>query len=275
MQPAANAWPDRPVFDGIFGATANPLRLIFMIGAVWRLSREPAADKVQILEIGSWCGASALAWGEGIERYFGGNGKITCVDAWQPYVDLDTNQGGADRDMDAALRDGEPFEIFRHNIGFLPDSVAVDIRKGWSRDVLPKLPAGLYDLVYIDGDHTYAGVLSDIEQAAPLVRTGGILCGDDLELEAGQCDLGVLQARPNMDKHVDPARGVQYHPGVAKAVGEFFGPVSSWSGFWAMQKTTEGWAKIPLNGMPPHIPRHLHPKSLMGLKALLMAEGLL
>jgi predicted O-methyltransferase YrrM len=274
MQPATDPWPDRPVFDGVFGATANPLRLIYMIGAVWRLSQMRPAG-VQILEVGSWCGASALAWGEAIDLYFGGKGKITCVDAWQPYVDLEANSGRADRDMDAALVRGEAFEVFRHNIGFLPAGIDVEIRNGWSGEILPALQPDAYDLVYIDADHTYDAVKSDIENGTRLVRPGGIICGDDLERQAGSLDLSILNDRPSLDKYYDADLDVVYHPGVSKAVDEFFGPVSAWSGFWAMQKTPDGWMPLSLEGMAPHIPRHLHPQSLMGLKALLMQEGIL
>lgn len=38
---------------------------------------------------------------------------------------------------------------------------------------------GYFDLVYIDGDHTYAGVMADLEAWFGKVRPGGILCGDD------------------------------------------------------------------------------------------------
>lgn len=274
MQPLTDAWPDQPVLDGVFGATANPLRQIFMIGAMWRLAQEKRAGTVQVLEVGSWCGASALTWGEAMQLHFAGTGKITCVDAWQPYVDLQTNAGGVDQDMDAALNRGEPFELFRHNIGFLPAGIDVEISNGWSVDVLPLLEPGAYDLVYIDADHTYAGVKSDIENSIGLVRAGGIICGDDLELQAGECDLSILDDKPNIDKYYDEARDEAYHPGVTKAVAEAFGRVSSWSGFWAMQKTPDGWATVSLRGMPPHIPGHIPAQSLMGLKALLMQEGL-
>lgn len=151
----------------------------------------------------------------------------------------------------------------------------VEIRKGWSQDELPKLPAGMYDLVYIDGDHTYEGVKSDIANAAGLVRSGGILCGDDLELQAHECDLAILNTQPNIDQHYDPAVDAYFHPGVTKAVNETFGQVSSWYGFWAMQKMDDGWVPVSLRGMPPHIPGHIPARSLMGLKALLMEEGIL
>jgi len=36
-----------------------------------------------------------------------------------------------------------------------------------------------FDIVYIDGDHTYQGALGDLDFYAPLLRTGGILVVDD------------------------------------------------------------------------------------------------
>ena len=78
-------------FEGVYGFTANPLRLIFLMGTIWYLSQKGEHNHVQVLEIGSWCGASTLTWGESIEKYFNSNGSITCVDAWVPYVDLGAN----------------------------------------------------------------------------------------------------------------------------------------------------------------------------------------
>lgn len=40
------------------------------------------------------------------------------------------------------------------------------------------------DLVFIDGDHTYAGALSDCENWVSKIRPGGILCGDDWLMKA-------------------------------------------------------------------------------------------
>jgi predicted O-methyltransferase YrrM len=36
------------------------------------------------------------------------------------------------------------------------------------------------DLVYIDGDHTYDGVVKDLAAWYPKVKKGGIICGDDI-----------------------------------------------------------------------------------------------
>jgi predicted O-methyltransferase YrrM len=36
-----------------------------------------------------------------------------------------------------------------------------------------------FDTIYIDGDHTYEGVLQDIESWYPMLREGGVICGHD------------------------------------------------------------------------------------------------
>jgi predicted O-methyltransferase YrrM len=38
-----------------------------------------------------------------------------------------------------------------------------------------------FDLAYIDGDHTYEGVLKDLEVWYPLIKKGKVLCGDDYD----------------------------------------------------------------------------------------------
>lgn len=52
------------------------------------------------------------------------------------------------------------------------------------------------DVVYVDGDHTYEGVKTDIECWWPKVRPGGILCGDDyVKSTTGKgFDYGVIEA---------------------------------------------------------------------------------
>ena len=47
-----------------------------------------------------------------------------------------------------------------------------------SKDAVNDIPDGL-DFVYIDGDHSFQGVLDDIKNYLPKVREGGILGGHD------------------------------------------------------------------------------------------------
>ncbi len=55
----------------------------------------------------------------------------------------------------------------------------VEIRKGFSAEVLLSYPDHYFDWVYIDGNHTYDYVKKDIELSFKKVRPGGIIAGDD------------------------------------------------------------------------------------------------
>jgi len=265
---------NQPNFEGVYGITANPLRLIYLMGTIWYLSQKCKHNHVQVLEIGSWCGASTLTWGESIEKYFNSNGSITCVDAWVPYIDLGVNPTEDIQMIDNALRKNEVFDVFKHNIQFLTNSIEIKIHKGWSQDILPSLEKETYDLVYIDGDHKYDIVVSDIKNAVPLLRNGGIMCGDDLELQLHECEPSISNINQNVDRLYNEALDTYYHPGVTQAVGEYFGAISSWAGYWAVEKCDNGWKNISLEHMPANIPSHLNPKSLIGLKVVLMEMGL-
>jgi predicted O-methyltransferase YrrM len=50
---------------------------------------------------------------------------------------------------------------------------------GYSKDVLPKLPAWRFDLVFVDGDHTAAGIGYDLAEAQRLAVPGGVLAFHD------------------------------------------------------------------------------------------------
>jgi predicted O-methyltransferase YrrM len=267
--------PAAPNFEGPLGRTANPIRMLYMLGAVWRLSQSLRSESIRILEIGSWTGMSALAWADAIQFYFGGRGTITCVDAWQPFVDMNANPNPNYQDTDAILRSGEAYEVFQNNMRSLPATVTLEVHRGWSRDVLPSLQEEAYDLVYIDGDHSYATARSDIANSMKLVRQGGIISGDELELQLQDGVPDISADKPGIDENYEPERKVWYHPGVTKAVGEAFGPVSAWFGFWAMRKREDGWQAVELDGMPIRIPRHVPPKTIFALKRVMMEVGLI
>ena len=265
----------KPNFSEIYEYTAHPLRLVFMIGSIWYLSKVFANKRLNLLEIGSWCGASALTWGEALQIHNNGIGNLTCIDAWQPYIDLNINTDAPNQHMHSLLNTEEPYNIFKYNMQFLPKSVDLRILRGWSQNILPTLPEGEFDLVYIDGDHCYESVLEDIKLSAGLVADGGIICGDDLELETQNVDALIAKENPRLDKYFNKELDIVYHPGVTLAVGETFGPVSSWDGFWAMQKNGSEWDQISLDGMPARLPSNLSSKNLVGLKSLLMQHGLI
>jgi predicted O-methyltransferase YrrM len=258
-----------PNFEGVYGSSINALRLVYMIGAVWLLARQYSGRKLAILEIGSWCGASALTWGEALELFNDSRGKITCVDFWEPHHDIDINQDAIYKEMNDAAESGDAYTVFLQNIQSLPEGVEIEIIRGDSKEVLPSLEGQMYDLVYIDGDHTYESVKADINFCLELVNEGGILAGDDLEIQAHAVNNPISINEPVLDRVINAEYGSNYHPGVTLAVSEIFGPVSSWYGLWGMQKFGDEWKQFSLDGFPMHIPKFLPVKHLIKLKSLL------
>jgi hypothetical protein len=82
------------------------------------------------------------------------------------------------------------------------DAPHIRLFKSKSVEFLQSRPDDTYDIIYIDGDHSYAGVNADLQQAYAKIKNGGYIMGHDYEM--------------NMTK----ARHY-YNFGVKRAVDEF------------------------------------------------------
>lgn len=71
------------------------------------------------------------------------------------------------------------WEIFHHNLNRYGVAGRVQAVRRRSEEVLPGLPAGGFDLVFIDGDHGEHVAEFDCRQARRLVRAGGIVAVHD------------------------------------------------------------------------------------------------
>lgn len=187
-------------------------------------------------------------------------GTVICIDNWEPFIaETDLQRGEVIyRDMDNLARNGLAYELFRHNIGCGPAGVPIETTRGHTVDVLKAMPAESVDLIYIDASHYYDAVSADLAAAIPLVRQGGILCGDDLNLQIGE--VSEAEARRNIGTDfVNEAGRAPYHPGVTLAVHEQLGLVSKHGRTWFMRKTGSAFTGFDptREGMmyvPPHWP---------------------
>jgi len=59
------------------------------------------------------------------------------------------------------------------------ESGKVEVHREYSNDVMSAFPDDYLDRVYIDGDHGYQGVLTDLRLCYAKVKPGGLICGDD------------------------------------------------------------------------------------------------
>lgn len=126
----------------------------------------------RVLEIGSYEGRSTSYL---IERCAGfGPLQIHCIDTWQGSVDLSSEKmSGVEQRFDRNVA-----------TAISKSGAEVEFRKIRQRSEIAL--AGLiteradpFDLIYVDGSHTAADVLTDAVLAFQLLRVGGIVIFDD------------------------------------------------------------------------------------------------
>lgn len=61
---------------------------------------------------------------------------------------------------------------------FLDDNT-VTVHKGTSFDILNSFSDDYFDVIYVDGDHSYDGVKLDLSLSFLKVKNGGLICGHD------------------------------------------------------------------------------------------------
>jgi predicted O-methyltransferase YrrM len=247
----------KPYFGRQLSAFQSPpVRYALLADLTRYVLREKPVAKV--LEVGAWAGASAITFGLVVQEIGITDCKILCVDPWEKcFVPEDSSLHY--KRMNAAITDGRIQELFHHNVNVCGLRDMVEVKKACSRDVLPHLESATFDLVYIDGSHKKDDVLYDLQQAKRLVRSGGVICGDDLELLKAQIDSGAHQRElmKDTDFVVDPRTGCSYHPGVTEAIAAVFEDVWREYGFWCVERSGAQWSIPNFQASNLEIPPHL------------------
>ena len=118
-----------------------------------------AQDCQRILELGPYRGRSTRALLDN------SNAHLWCVDTWDSRIFKETYSSTAQ------------YNSFLRNIA---DSRArVTVLRMTTKEATAHMPPELFDLVFIDADHTYEWVRHDILAYAPRLRSGGVLSGHD------------------------------------------------------------------------------------------------
>ena len=126
-----------------------------------RTARRP----IKIVEIGAYLGASssfmAAALGDG-------GGEVFCIDTW-------TNDAMSEGNRDTLAEFLVNTDRFKSRIRPV---------RGWSHDtnVIAEVSTavGIIDLLFIDGDHSYAGALNDWRRYSPLLAPGAVVAMHDV-----------------------------------------------------------------------------------------------
>lgn len=118
-----------------------------------------------IIEIGCWFGESTIFMASHLQR----NGKVYAIDSWIGYP----------RETYKITR--YVYERFLSNVihaGLTDRIVPIRMTSLTANRIFAQKYSRAVDMVYIDGDHAYKAVYSDIKAWRPYVKPGGILCGN-------------------------------------------------------------------------------------------------
>lgn len=127
-----------------------------------------AAKHQNILEIGSWQGRSSYALAANTP------GKLLCVDTWKG-----TMSERAHRERLAGKGDGWLLAQFIRNVEQLPNINWLQMSSEEAALHLHSQDALKFDMIFIDGDHSYESVKNDILTWRRWLAPGGLLCGHD------------------------------------------------------------------------------------------------
>lgn len=140
---------------------------------------ELAIGRKNALEIGAFIGKSTVAIAMNAER-------VTTIDPFDCHHSFVNEDGNLTRDeagfnnIPAYLDNIKGYDNIRYFVGT-------------SQEILPMLKDETFDYVFLDGDHTFEGVLFDIVNCWPLIEEGGVLVLHDYGFKEGY-KLGIQKA---------------------------------------------------------------------------------
>jgi hypothetical protein len=131
------------------------------------------------LEVGSWMGLSSMIVLKGALSRGNFSAKIFCVDTWEGSVE----HAGMDIIENQGL-----FDVFLQNIRRTGACDWITPLRGRSTDIAKTVADESFDIIFIDGDHTFDGCYADLVAWLPKVKKNGRFLGHDaIEVENPSC----------------------------------------------------------------------------------------
>lgn len=145
---------------------------------------EQASKRKNIVEIGSWMGRSAVAMATNTV------GKVLAVDTWQG-----TPEDGHFRQLEGKPADWLIQQFIDNKTG-VENLTWIQGRSTTVASLLSQVPQ--FDMIFIDGDHSYAAVKADIIAWLPLMLPGGLLCHHDYDGGRPGCVKAIREMYPRI-----------------------------------------------------------------------------
>lgn len=160
-----------------------------------------------VVEIGVFDGSTTIGYADIVKQ---NKGKIYAIDWFKGNISA---VGDHKYNESRQTRNIQQFKI---NLESYLD--LIDLKVGQTKDMILQLPDSSVDICFIDADHRYDFVFSDIKLSIPKIKKGGIICGHDFE----SVDY-VNQIKDMSLLNSDVSGNPQRHAGVIQAVYDHFG----------------------------------------------------
>jgi predicted O-methyltransferase YrrM len=158
---------------------------------LYQLACDAPAD-AQVIEVGSWMGASTCFLAGGLK---GPRAKIFAVDNFQGLSTCGEDAAWYNRHF-RRLGAKSTLDIFKANfaaLGFAAKSEPV-VSDSLAAAQALAAKRGTVDLVFIDGDHSYDACAADIAAWTPFVKRGGVIAFHDFGSRADGVTRAIFEA---------------------------------------------------------------------------------
>jgi predicted O-methyltransferase YrrM len=165
------------------------------------------------VEIGSWTGFSSFFISKSINSINGEGGQLYCVDSWGGF--------SAYAPENNYTQFVDVMHIFRGLMKGLDVSRYIRVLNMVSDDAWDIVKDRYFDLIFIDGDHTYDFVKRDTLSALTKIKNGGVIFGHDFQHHSAPLPPIEWFEMNREKRHAEyDKRG--YFPGVNLAILELF-----------------------------------------------------
>ena len=126
-----------------------------------------------VVEIGVWKGRSLATI---LDSCRANRNRVYAVDIWKPDLRDPGYQEAASLDIAAT---------FRYNLSVLGHSDTVEVLEEESAQASQHFGDRSIDLAFLDADHSYAAVMTDLRAWLPKIARCGVFCGHDYTTRPG------------------------------------------------------------------------------------------
>ncbi len=124
----------------------------------------------KIAEIGSFLGLSGIIMARTLYGHGNYGAKIFCIDNWQGSIEHQSIQ---------EVKDGQLFDVFMKNIDDSGLRNFIVPIKSDSVVAAQRFDDRSFDMIFIDGDHSFEGCYADLVAWHPKLKRGGVFLGHD------------------------------------------------------------------------------------------------